>query len=132
MSQNAATRTRPQLVTQAGRPDHRTKPDPQAALPAVALGFPADAADMLARTSVVHDLRNGDITLPGAPTLEDRRLDCDRATDFIAACCRDQRRFSSPEQAAHALLTQYCSVAASLALAHAVVDLLESSPQISR
>ena len=127
MSPSAAIRTRPQLVPQAGSPDHRTNPDHQAALPPVALRFPADAADKLARTPVVHDLLNGDITLPGAPTLEERRLDCDRATDFVATCCRDQRRFSSPEQAAHALLTQHRSVAASLALAHAVIDLLESA-----
>lgn len=128
MSPNAAVRIRPQLVTQAGSPDHRTNPEHHATPPPVVLRFPDDAADKLARTPVVHDLLNRDITLPGAPTIEERRLDCHRATDFVSACCRDQRLFSSSEQAAHALLTQHRSVTASLALAHAVIDLLESAP----
>lgn len=131
MSPSAESRTRPQLVTQAGSPDHRTNPDHQPGLPAVVLRFPADAAVKLARTPVVHDLLEPNITLPGAPTIEERRLDCHHATDFVSRCCRDQRLFSSPEQAAHALLTQHRSVAASLALAHAVIDLLESAPEIS-
>lgn len=71
--------------------------------------------------------------IPGAATLEDRRRDCEHATDFVTACSRDRRLFSSVEQAAHALLLiQHRSVAASLALAHAVVDLLEPAANISR
>jgi hypothetical protein len=125
MTSSAATKTRFQLVTQAGSPEHRTIGDLPAATPPVALHFPTDAADRLARTPVVHDLLHRDFTVPGAPTLEDRLFDCRRAIDFVAACCRDRRSFASREQAAQAVLAQHRSVAASLALAHAVVDLLE-------
>ncbi len=95
--------------------------------------FPVDAAEKLARKPVVHDLLSRDLMVPGGATSEDRRHDCARATDFVTACIRDRRRFSSPEQAAHALLlVQHRSVAASLALAHAVVDLLEPAANNSR
>lgn len=116
---------RPRLVTQACIPDQRSAPERPVSLHDEGLRFPARAAERLADSPVVRDLLDERLTLPGAPTMEERRLDCRRAADFVAACSHDRRVFGSVEEAAHALLDQHRSVAAGLALAHAVVALLE-------